>query len=314
MWLTDSRRLWLAFMVVAVLIGGVAAPASAGGSHKRHPGPPRVAGMIIVESNRSFDDTWTTLIEALDANENIRRGPTVDHQAAANGAGLELGPNRVVFFGNPRLGTPLMQTNQTVGLDLPQKIQVFEWKGRVWVGFNDAPYLGVRHRLGEQPTLDTIAGALRNLAGTAADTEIDQDPRWLRSIHRRPGLITRQSDADVDTTWDRLLAAIERSPANIAFEVDHQANAGSVDLELRPTRLVVFGNPNLGTPLMQAKPTAGIDLPIKFLVWEDEHGRTQVTTNDPRFIRHRHRAWRVDFSPIATAVDNFLNVATTTPM
>lgn len=309
---TDVRRALVIAVTATLLIGALAAPAAAKEKRKRDPRPPLVAGLIVVESNRSFDETWTTLIDALDANPNIRRGASVDHAAAAASAGLELAPNRVVFFGNPALGTPLMQANQTVGLDLPQKIQVFEWNDRVWVGFNDAPYLKRRHRLGEQPTLDTIAGALRGLAGGAADAEIDKRARFLRRVARHPGLKTVRSDADVDTTWNRLLTAIDASPANVAFTVDHAANAESVGLELRPTRLVVFGNPQLGTPIMEARPTAGIDLPVKFLVWEDADGQTQVTTNRPGFIRRRHRAWRVDFTPLANAVENFLAAATVT--
>ncbi|MDH3682183.1 MAG: DUF302 domain-containing protein, partial [Acidimicrobiia bacterium] len=98
--------------------------------------------------------------------------------------------------------------------------------------------------------------------------------------------------------------------ASVAFTVDHSAAAAPVGLDLRPTRLVAFGNPNLGTPLMQERATAGVDLPIKFLVWEDEHGQTFVTTNDERLAR-RHRIRKTDLGPIAAAVENFLAVATT---
>lgn len=306
---TGPRSVWVALLLTSILLGALAAPASANGLSRQRPSP-RIPGMVLVESNRSFDETWSTLIGALEANPNISLVATVDHGAAAASVGLDLEPNRVAIFGNPNLGTPLMQLNQVTGLDLPQKIQVFIDRDRVWVGFNDASYLRVRHDLGNQPTLETIAGALRSLAGVAADNDVEGAGRFLRRLGKRPGLLQATSDADVDTTWNRLLAAIEASPANVAFTVDHQANAASVDLDLRPTRLVAFGNPNLGTPLMQARPTAGIDLPIKFLVWEDEDGRTQVTTNDPRFIQFRHRASGVDLDPIAGAVDNFLAIAT----
>ena len=312
--------------VVAVLAAGLllalawapAASAEGGGtgdpSHRHHP---RVPGMVIVESDRDVETTWSALLAALDANPNIRTVATIDHAAAAASVGLELAPNRVVVFGNPNLGTPLMQTNQTTGIDLPQKIQVFEHRGRVWVGFNDATYLRARHDLGDQPSLDVIAGALRNLTAAATGREVASEPgrRDAAGVHRfakRPGLVTVASDADVDTTWDRLLAAIDASPASVAFTVDHQAGAASVGRDLRPTRLVVFGNPNLGTPLMQKRPTAGIDLPLKFLVWEDADGQTFVTTNGMPLAR-RHRLNRSDLSTIRGAVKNFLRVATVTP-
>ncbi len=299
-------------LIVMALLGLLVSGATPADAHGRHHYKPRVAGMVIVESNRSFEETWSTLITALETNPNINLVATIDHGAAAASVGLELDPNRVAVFGNPALGSPLMQQNQVTGIDLPQKIQVFTQRDRVWVGFNDATYLEARHRLSDQPTLVTIAGALRALGGGAADREIPARPAYARPFRYRPGLITVASDADIDTTWERLLAAIDASPASIAFTVDHQAGAERAGLELRPTRLVAFGNPNLGTPLMQERATAGIDLPIKFLVWEDAQGTTQVTTNDTTLAR-RHRIRRTDLGAITGAVENFLAVATTTP-
>ena len=104
----------------------------------------------------------------------------------------------------------------------------------------------------------------------------------------------------------------DASPAKVAFTVDHQESAASAGFALRPTRLVAFGNPKLGTPLMQERPTAGIDLPIKFLVWEDEDGVTQVTTNGIELAR-RHGLRKADLGPITAAVETFLKVATTSP-
>ncbi len=300
----------LALLVtLAATVTATAAPTEAGGRRHR---APRVAGMVIVESDQGFEESWTALVAALEANPNIGIVAQIDHAAAAASAGLELAPNRVVVFGNPALGSPLMEIDQRAGLDLPQRIHVFEDRDRVWVGFNDATYLRARHRLGDAPTLDVIAGALRTLAGVAADRDLtDERARGSWRFRFRPGLVSVDSDADIDTTWDRLLAAIEASPAGIAYTVDHQANAERVGIELRPTRLVVFGNPNLGTPLMQERPTAGIDLPIRFLVWEDDHGQVRVTTNDER-LAARHRLRPGDLDAIAAAVENFLIAATVT--
>lgn len=70
--------------------------------------------------------------------------------------------------------------------------------------------------------------------------------------------------------------------------VDHAENAASVGEELRPTTLLIFGNPEAGTPLMQENQTTGIDLPQKLLVWCDEEGGTNVTYNDPEYLAARH--------------------------
>jgi len=70
--------------------------------------------------------------------------------------------------------------------------------------------------------------------------------------------------------------------------IDHAAGAASVGLTLRPTEVVIFGNPQGGTALMQDQQSAGIDLPLKALVWEDSNGKTWFTYNDPNWIAQRH--------------------------
>jgi uncharacterized protein (DUF302 family) len=102
------------------------------------------------------------------------------------------------------------------------------------------------------------------------------------------GLVTLQSAHDFATTLDRLTAALEGNGATIFARIDHAAGAASAGLALRPTTLVVFGNPKGGTPLMQAAQTAGIDLPLKALIWQDEGGAVHLSYNDPAWIAARH--------------------------
>jgi uncharacterized protein (DUF302 family) len=102
------------------------------------------------------------------------------------------------------------------------------------------------------------------------------------------GLITLQSAHDFTTTLERFVSALEDRDVTIFLRIDHAAGAASVDRALRPTTLVIFGNPAAGTALMQAKQTAGIDLPLKALVWEDADGTIKLTYNDPAWISTRH--------------------------
>ena len=309
------RRLTIATIVAVLAVSTVALPTGASERDGRWRGHDQPAGAVSVTSEFSFEETWSNLIGALEANPNITIVTEIDHAAAAAGVGLDLEPNRVVVFGNPNLGTPLMQANQTVGLDLPQKMHVFERDGVVTVAYNSPDYLVDRHDLGAPATIDTIGGALASFAeaasGVAPDTS-NIGPRWYRYLD---GLRTVTSDADFDTTWGRLEAAIEASPASVAVTVDHGANAAANGLDLRPTRLVVFGNPNLGTPLMQVSPSAGIDLPLKILVWEDETGAVNVTTNRTYFTVLRHRIFdgNSTFETLRTingAVGGFIDAAT----
>jgi uncharacterized protein (DUF302 family) len=102
------------------------------------------------------------------------------------------------------------------------------------------------------------------------------------------GLVTVPSKWPVDTTVERLEQAITTAGLVVFARVDHARNARDVDMALRPTFLLVFGNPRGGTPLMQENQVAGIDLPLKFLVWEDEDGRVWVTYNEVGWIARRH--------------------------
>ncbi|QSW99742.1 DUF302 domain-containing protein [Haloterrigena alkaliphila] len=103
------------------------------------------------------------------------------------------------------------------------------------------------------------------------------------------GLVTVESDADVETSVERVRDAIEgNDDLGLLAEFDHEANADSVDRDLEPTTVLVFGNPELGTPLMQAGRTLAIDLPQKLLVTERADGTVTVTYNDPTYLADRH--------------------------
>ena len=102
------------------------------------------------------------------------------------------------------------------------------------------------------------------------------------------GLVTLQSNYPVPDTIDRLRDAVTAAGLQVFARVDHAAGAHEVGMELRPTELLIFGNARGGTPLMQDKQTAGIDLPLKALAWEDESGQTWLSCNDPVWIAGRH--------------------------
>ncbi len=101
-------------------------------------------------------------------------------------------------------------------------------------------------------------------------------------------LVTKKSAHDVAKTVERLEAAIKSRGAAIVAKVDHAAAAKANGLELRPTVVVLFGNPKLGTPLMQSAQTAGLDLPMKILVWQDSSGAVQLAYQAPAALGAAH--------------------------
>lgn len=102
------------------------------------------------------------------------------------------------------------------------------------------------------------------------------------------GLITIASDFPVAETIDRLAALVAERGLAIFARVDHAAGAAKAGMALRPTELLMFGNPSGGTPLMQDRQTAGIDLPLKALAFEDAEGRVWLSYNDAAWIADRH--------------------------
>lgn len=131
-----------------------------------------------------------------------------------------------------------------------------------------------------------LLSALAVLTGSCQPPNAGQQPEPAAFD---AGLVTVTSTLTFDETYDRLKRAIEENEnLRILASVDHHANAAGVDQELPPTRLILFGNPALGTPLMQTARTTAIDLPQKLLVWEDQDGRVMVTYNDPLYLRERH--------------------------
>jgi uncharacterized protein (DUF302 family) len=102
------------------------------------------------------------------------------------------------------------------------------------------------------------------------------------------GLISVQARVSARETLNRLLAVLAARKLTVFARVDHAAGAAFVGLPLRPTEVVIFGNPMGGTALMQDQQSAGIDLPLKALVWENTDGKTWLTYNDPAWIAQRH--------------------------
>ena len=100
-------------------------------------------------------------------------------------------------------------------------------------------------------------------------------------------MIKKQSQFDVSATLDRLETILKEKGINPVARVDHAAAANSVGMELRPTQVLFFGNPKLGTPLMQSNQMAGLDLPMRVLAWEDEDGSTWLGYYSPQSIVDR---------------------------
>ena len=379
-------------LVVTLLLGGsVLAQGDAG------------SGLVSTTSAYSVDETTNRLRTALE-DQGLIVVATVDHAANAQNVGEDLRPTQLLIFGNPNLGTPLMQSSQTTAIDLPQKFLIWEdADGQVSVTYNDPQSLVDRHNItGQDEVLNRVATALNNFATSvapeaattapeatspaataapaatapagAAPTTVPADAApapdaptrlpetgdnalplgWVVLVAglllavggvilwrvRGSALflllvvpllttplvappVTAQTDAEnglvsvagpysVEETVSRLQTALDENGLITVATINHAANAEGVGLDLRPTQLIIFGNPNIGTQLMQSNQTIAIDLPQKFLVWEDADGQVSITYNDPQYLAERHGITDRDevIGQVATALENLTNAAT----
>jgi len=119
------------------------------------------------------------------------------------------------------------------------------------------------------------------------------------------GLITLESAHSVEQTADRFEQLINEKGLKFFMRIDHAKNAANADLSLRPTQVILFGNPVAGTALMNCQQTIAIDLPQKALFWEDEQGKSWVSYNDPYGLQKRHDMQGCE--PVLEKVSNLLS-------
>lgn len=127
------------------------------------------------------------------------------------------------------------------------------------------------------------------------------------------GIVNVKSSHDVPTTAERLAEALQEKGMTVFARIDHSAGA-AVGLELRPTQLVIFGNPKVGSPLMQCRQSVAIDLPQKALIWQDEAGLVWLSYNDPQYLDRRHQLGscaEAARQKVAGALSRFAELATT---
>jgi len=135
---------------------------------------------------------------------------------------------------------------------------------------------------------------------------------FISPVLAAEGMISIKSAHSVAETADRLEKILISKGMTVFTRIDHAAGAQKAGKILAPTELVIFGNPKVGTPLMQCSHSIAIDLPQKALIWQDEAGTVWFSYNDPQFLALRHNTQGCDevLKKVATALGNFSKKAT----
>lgn len=252
----------------------------------------------LIKESASVSEAISNLRHILEQQEFDIIG-VVDHAAGAASVGMDLRPTQLILFSDRRQENKLIHDKQTLAIDLPLKILVWEdGDGTINFFYNGPGYLIDRHRLQlHDHHLEKIAKSVRQFGDV------------------NNGLITVDSPFSVEQTVENLRNAIEALADRgfrVPFVIDFLSDGQHEFAHLSATTLLIFGNPNAGTPLMQNQQRIGVDLPQKFLVWEDQYGQTHITYNDISFLAERHDLQGVEqnLENISTALANFVKVAT----
>jgi uncharacterized protein (DUF302 family) len=126
------------------------------------------------------------------------------------------------------------------------------------------------------------------LEGTPRSSTAAASEKLKPVVEKHAGIIDKPSKHTVDETVDRLKEMLKAKGVNLFALVDHSGEAAKVGMKMRPTKLLIFGSPKAGTPLMLADPYAALDLPLKILVWEDGEGKVWLSYDSTEFLKERY--------------------------
>jgi uncharacterized protein (DUF302 family) len=260
--------------------------------------------MPFVQKNhsKSVDEVYTIIKSAIEANGNLEISAEVNHSEAAKSIEMEIPQSHLIIFGNPKAGTQLMLQNQAVAIDLPMKMLIYDDNGTTKIIYNNASILMNRYEIVLPELEEKMNGLLNKISASEIEETKLQDLK-LESI--LSDLQTKESSLSVDKASEKLEKLLKEKEFKLISKVEHDKAAKNAGLELRPTRLFIFGKPQVGSQLMKLTSTIGLDLPMKILVYQDENGKTQVSYFKGSFLANRHS---IENEELTTKIDGILDM------
>lgn len=212
----------------------------------------------------------------------------IDHSRLAAKDGVTMPPSVVTIYSDPKVDSALMKQNPRIGLDLPQKILVFEAAGEVRVAFPQESFLAARHAVADEAALNLYQESTNmGLRGVAAEII---DPVTDKGVTHDFGITELVSDFDHADTITRLKEAVMKQGDTVWFgDIDFHANAAKEGVDLPRSTLLLFGGPKPGGVAMAKFPKLGLDAFCqKLLVYEDTKGKVRVIFNDIVMMAELH--------------------------
>lgn len=251
--------------------------------------------------SESVDEIYNSIKSAIEKNKNLKISAEINHSEAAKSVKIDISQSRLIIFGNPKVGTQLMQQNQKIGLDLPMKILVYDDNGTTKVIYNNGSILMNRYEIMLPELEEKMNGLINTLDTNTEETKLHN----LQLGSSLADLQTKESSLSVDKASEKFEKLLKTKQFKLIAKVEHDKAAKNVGLELRPTRLFIFGKPEVGSQLMKLNATIGLDLPLKILIWEDKDGKTQVSYFKGSFLAKRHA---IETEELTTKIDGVLEM------
>jgi uncharacterized protein (DUF302 family) len=307
-----GRALGAVVAIVLAVAGCGSASAGASAELAPPPAPPGQApGTLVVSVDSDVADVVQRVRDAVSADGG-RVVAVVDHSAGTAPVGRQMPPTSLVIGGPPAPGFPLLRLQQRATVDLPQRYLIRQTApGAVTVTANSPEYVAAMSAVVDTPARFPLRDATAAVLDRVSPGSGSQLGSPLLGVTPTGYLVTASSNASVPVTVDRLRRAADRPPTRTTAVVDMAAGSAEGGPALRPTSLVLVSLPDAEAALIAAAPTFGLDLPLRFAVWQDEQNVTQVAYPDVRRLAARHGVPTEDANVVrlVTEADRLVRIA-----
>jgi uncharacterized protein (DUF302 family) len=294
-----TTRLLIAFSTALTLIGSQSAIAMADPADTTPAAAdaaPSVSGMVVYKSVYPFAQTLSKVQESVG-----KVATTIDFARTAGWIGKELRPTTLVIGGPPDTTGPVVAAKQTAAIDLPQKYLVWQAAGgTVFLAYNSADYVASCAGIdGSNSALDGLRSASAAAAAAATGT---QEPVSDGSGGCSGSLNQKDSNTTVADSIARYQASFQLNSQPTVLTVDDAAEAASAGAQIPATQMTMTDDASISVALVGAQQDMAIDLPLRFIAWEDDGGKVRVANPDIKALASRHHV---------SGQDSILDVAST---
>jgi uncharacterized protein (DUF302 family) len=299
-WSTCLAVMWSVVTVTQSAGTALADPQETAAASTPSDAVPSVTGMVVYKSGYPFAETLSRVQDQLGSIGKV--ATTVDFARTAQWIGKQLRPTTLVIGGSPKASAPIMAASQRAAIDLPQKYLVWQAAGgTVFLAYNSANYVAAC--AGIDPSngaMDGLRNGSESIAEAATGSTAPVGDGGSASC--AGSLIQKVSNTTVPDAIARYQAAFALNSQPTVLTVDQAADAASAGTPIPPTELTLTDDATVSVALVGAQQTTGIDLPQRFVAWQDDAGAVHVGHPDIRALAARHQV---------TGQDSVLDIATT---